>query len=365
MSLEPGVYPSGTINLRSNIELHLPAGTVILGSPKWEDYSDFRHEKLDAVTPEKSRKCFICCADCENVSITGQGEINGQGSEFFDRSVPEGTPYDKPDFPRPRMVQFFRCRNVLFEGVSFVDSPNWTFWLCDCEDVRVSRIRITGNLMIPNNDGIDIDSCRRVAVSDSFFQTGDDCLILRAIRRTPDEPSICEQITVTNCILNSRCQGIRLGCPSDDTIRNASFSNIIFRGSGSGIHSEHPFRYLRKNCTGYMKISHISFDNFDITTDRYPVRLGCEAGIELRGIEDISFRNFRIKSKLPIALDGSCRTVLKDISFDNISGTVDGDTPIHARCVENLRLNNFRLSAVRGEEVPFQRIPWDSWETMF
>ena len=157
VTLEPGVYPSGTIRLKSNIELHIPAGAVILGFPDPEKYDDFRHPGLDSVTPENSRKCLIACADCENVSITGRGEINGQGCLFFDQNVPAGTPFEKPSWPRPRMIQFFRCRNLLFEGVSFIDSPNWTFWLSGCEDVRISRIRISGCKQICNNDGIDID----------------------------------------------------------------------------------------------------------------------------------------------------------------------------------------------------------------
>ncbi len=361
----PGIYPSGTIWLKSNIDLHLAAGAVIKGIPNADEYDEFRHPGIDAVTPEKSRKALLACCECENVSVTGSGEINGTGPDFFDRNIPDNQVFEKPNLQRPRMVQFFKCRNIFFEGVSFVDSPNWTFWLADCEDVHITRIRITGSFQLPNNDGIDIDSCRRVTVSDSFFQTSDDCLILRAIRKDDSTPAICEQVTVTNCVLNSRCQGIRLGCPSDDTIRNCSFSHIIFRGTGSGIHSEHPFRYLRKNCTGYMLISDIAFDNFDITTDRYPIRLGCENGIQLRGLQRFSFSNFRINSKLPISLEGSSRTVLKDISFRDISGTVDGPTPIAAHCVENLQLDRFRLSAVKTEDAPFQRIPGDSWETQF
>ena len=364
--LAPGVYPSGTIHLKSNIELHLPAGAIIQGYPKTEMYDDIFFDGFDSVTPENSRKALIVCNGCENVSITGSGTIDGQGCKFFDCSSDNGMgQFNKPAHPRPRMIQFFQCRNIRFEGVSFVNSPNWTFWLSECEDVRVSGIRITGDLRICNNDGIDIDSCRRVLISDSFFQTGDDCIILRAIRKDLEKPAICEQVSVTNCILNSHCQGIRLGCPSDDTIRNCSFSNIIFKGVGTGIHSEHPFRYLRKNCTGYMQISDIVFENFDITTNRYPIRLGCDAGIKLRGIERINFKNIRIKSKRPISLEGSCHTVLKNITFSDISGNVEGESPIVAKCVKHLKLNNFELSAEIGQDVPFQRIQSKSWETQF
>ena len=168
--LEPGVYLSGTICLKSNVELHLPAGAEIKGYSNPEQYDDFRDPGFDNVSPEGSRKCLIAAAHAENVSITGMGEINGSGPDFYDTAVPAGATFAKPPHPRPRMVQFFDCRNVLFEGVSFVDSPGWTFWLLGCDDVHVSRIRVTGCQQMINNDGIDIDDCRRVTVSDSFFR---------------------------------------------------------------------------------------------------------------------------------------------------------------------------------------------------
>ena len=169
VSLEPGVYPSGTLHLKSNVELHLPAGSRIQGYPRPELYEDFCDPGFDAVAPEGSRKCLIAAAHAENIAITGSGEINGAGPEFYDRNVPPDAFFAKPPHPRPRMIQCFDCRNLRFEGVSFADSPGWTFWLLGCEDVNVSRVRVTGCQQMINNDGIDIDDCRRVTVSDSFF----------------------------------------------------------------------------------------------------------------------------------------------------------------------------------------------------
>ena len=365
VTLEPGTYLTGTLYLKSNIELHLPAGVKLLGYPDPEHYDDFRDPGFDAVAPEGSRKCLIACANCENVSITGSGEINGNGPEFYDRNVAPGAFFAKPPHPRPRMIQFYNCRNVVFDGISFLDSPGWTFWLIACEDVRITRIRIIGCQQMINNDGIDIDSCRRVAVSDSFFRTGDDCLILRAIRRSPDQPSIGEEVTVTNCVLDSRCQGIRIGCPSDDTIRNCQFSGIVFRGEGSGIRCENPYRYLRRNCRGYLHVSDLSFENFDITTGLFPIRINVEGAIRLRGVERIRFRNIRIRAKQPISLEGNAETPLCDIQFSGISGVVEGDVPIVAKAVTRLNLDDFELTADRGTPLPFSREESASWESKF
>lgn len=345
--LEPGVYLSGTICLKSNVELHLPAGAEIKGYSNPKQYDDFRDPGFDNVSPEGSRKCLIAAAHAENVSITGMGEINGSGPDFYDTAVPAGATFAKPPHPRPRMVQFFDCRNVLFEGVSFVDSPGWTFWLLGCDDVHVSRIRVTGCQQMINNDGIDIDDCRRVTVSDSFFRTGDDCIILRAIRRSPDHHAVCEDVTITNCTLDSWCQGIRIGCPSDDTIRRCTFSNITFKGRGNGININNPVRYLRKGCTGYLDLRDLTFTNFVIESERVPLWINVEDSIRLRYIGAMTFSNFRIRAKQPIRLEGSPETWIDDLRFSEIVSETEDTQAIVANRVSRISMNQVEVRSTQ------------------
>ena len=342
-ALEPGDYPCATIWLRQNIELHIPAGARLVGSANPDDYEDFTDPRLQ-VAPEKSRKALLVCRDAENVAVTGDGEIDGQGPLFYDRDVPPGAFFAKPDKPRPRMVQFLRCRNVRFEGVTFRDSPGWTMWLIGCEDVRIRGIRIDGCQQMINNDGIDIDACRRVAVSDSFLRTGDDCLVLRAIRHAPGEQSLCENVVVANCVLDSRCQGVRIGCPSDDTIRHCLFTNIVCRAR-NGILCDNPVRYLRKGCTGYLSASDIRFEHWDLECTELPVGVSVEDGIRLRAVERLEFRDFRFRSGRPVSLAGNAATPLRDIVLGDFSGTVAQNQPLVAKCVERLRLKDFEVSS--------------------
>ena len=144
VTLEPGVYLSGTIYLKSNVELHIPAGSKIQGFDTPDQYDDISDPELVNIAPEGSRKVLLAALHAENIAVTGQGEIDGQGPKFYDTNVPAGTAFAKPPHPRPRMVQFFDCRNVKFEDVSFTDSPGWTFYLLNCEGVHV----LTGVAMI-------------------------------------------------------------------------------------------------------------------------------------------------------------------------------------------------------------------------
>ena len=362
VALESGVYPSGTLYLKSNVELHVPAGAVIQGYADCNLYDDFYHPDYP-VTPENCRKALLVACEAENIALTGNGELNGQGPLFYDRNVPEGSFYRRPATPRPRLIQFFGCKNVTVEGINLIDSAGWSMWMCNCRNVHVSKIRIEGDQRMMNNDGFDIDCCCNVTVSDSFFKTGDDCLVLRAIRRNSSDEFVCENVTVSNSILNSPCQGIRIGCPSDDTIRHCRFSNITFNGRGTAILSQHPERYLRKNCTGYASISDISFNNFDITANGFAVYLHCTEGINIREINRLSFNNFRIKSRQAVLVQGHAGAVFSDISFNNITGTVADETPLVCRYVKNLKLDNVDLSGCTGEIRPAVEPMGNSWET--
>ena len=345
VTLEPGVYLSGTIYLKSNVELHIPAGAKIQGFDTPDQYDDISDPELVDIAPEGSRKVLLAALHAENIAVTGQGEIDGQGPKFYDTNVPAGTAFAKPPHPRPRMVQFFDCRNVRFEDVSFTDSPGWTFYLLNCEDVHVHRIRVTGCQQMINNDGLDIVSCKRVTVSDSFFRTGDDCLIVRAIRKFPDDHAVCEDVTVTNCVLDSWCQGIRIGCPSDDTIRRCTFGNITFKGRGNGINIDNPVRYLSKkwNDTGFLDLRDLVFTNFVIETERCPIRIYAEKGVKLKYIGGMTFSNFRIKSKQPIKLQGNPETMIEKIRFSEITLETPGSQAIVSEFVRKLDLNQIEL----------------------
>ena len=344
--LEPGgIYQSGTIYLKSNVELHIPAGAKILGYDTPDKYDDISDPGLVNIAPERSRKVLLAALHAENIAVTGQGEIDGQGPKFYDTRVPAGTFFPKPPHPRPRMVQFFDCRNVKFEDVSFTDSPGWTFYLLDCEDVHVHRIRVTGCQQMINNDGLDIVSCKRVTVSDSFFRTGDDCIIIRAVRKFPDDHAVCEDVTITNCVLDSWCQGIRIGCPSDDTIRRCTFSNITFKGCGNGINIDNPAAYLNKSWkdTGFLNLRDLTFTNFVIETDRCPIRIYAEDGVKLKYIGNMTFSNFRIRSKQPILLQGNPETPIEKIRFSEITLETPGSQAIVSEYVSRLNLNQVEL----------------------
>lgn len=176
-----GVYNVGSIRLRSNVELNLAKGALILGADNSDGYESFP-EEVSSMRPCNSSKVLIYAYDEKNIAITGDGIIDGQGPKFFDVSKVVKGYYPKPPVERPVMVRFYNCDDIRIEDVTFSESPNWTMFLRLCNDVSISGITITADQKMINNDGIDIDACRHVRISDANIKTCDDCIILRAMR---------------------------------------------------------------------------------------------------------------------------------------------------------------------------------------
>ena len=331
--LEAGVHRAGTIYLRSNVELHLERGAVLMGSANWRDYDDVDDPRIGK-TPERLKKAFLAAIGCTNVVLSGEGTIDGQGVRFYDTKVRDGAMFGKPPHPRPRMAEFVACRDVRIEGLTFKDSPGWTCWLRNCRNVTCTRLKIHGDQRMVNNDGLHFDGCRHVRVSDCDIQTGDDCIIMRANRLLGGE-SVCEDMVVENCRLDSNCQAVRLGCPSDDTIRNGTFRNLKITGN-NGIASIHPNRYLQPGCEGYCKMEDLLFENCEIDVRGSALLFTVDPGLRLRRFGGVTFRNLKMRRGSKVVLDGTADSPLTGVVFD-ACGDLAGS-------------------------VPFVRKPSDSWE---
>ncbi|MBD3346732.1 MAG: hypothetical protein GF401_16880 [Chitinivibrionales bacterium] len=213
-----GMYKSGMLRLRSNITLHLESGARIEADDNQSLYPVLGPTPFGNLPGHI--QALLYAAEVENVSITGQGTIDGNGnSELWGEMSKDAT-------FRPALVFFDSCRNVTFTNVSLFYSQYWTLHLKHCTDVVLSGLRITSHPRRINADGIDPDGCRNVCISDCIVDTGDDSLVFKS---TEGEP--CENITVSNCILRSSCQAIKFGTESKGPIRNITISNCIIRDS--------------------------------------------------------------------------------------------------------------------------------------
>ncbi|MHC4913976.1 MAG: glycoside hydrolase family 28 protein [Planctomycetota bacterium] len=339
----PGDYLVGSVELKSNVNLHLEAGSRLLASTRREDY-----RQLDLGVGEASlnynSEHLVFARGAENVVLSGMGTIDGQGREFFG-PVPEDSFHHSLKGWRPfQLAAFVECTNLLIENVTFRDAPGWTVWPLGCETVRIAGVKIFNNRWGPNTDGIDPDCCRNVTISDCVIDCGDDCI---AVKSSLDklgrrEGVACEDLTVTNCVFSTSCCGIRLGYEGDAPIRNCAFSNIVMRNTRTGLNVLVP-----RHVDGGLDIRHgpavenISFSNMVMdTVIPFFLWTGDDAG-RPGGVRGISFSDIRATAVRGSYFGGSRSLPLENVSLRGVELTVSGE-----------------MDDGFGEEVPYPYRVW-------
>lgn len=264
-----GTYLTGPITLLSNITLDLEAGATLLFSDDPEQYIpmvDIRYEGVML----KSFHPLIYAMNAENISIKGEGTLDGQGKwwwnachetaaamrkdgkyinkyqkmfeEVNDMNHLRATTNEdwsfnlKYNFLRPPFIQPHNCKNVKIQGVHIQNSPFWTVNPQFCDNVLIDGITIN-NVPSPNTDGINPESCSNVHICNCHISVGDDCITIKSGRdlngRQAARP--CENITITNCTMLSGHGGVVIGSEMSGGVKKVAISNCVFDGTDRGI----------------------------------------------------------------------------------------------------------------------------------
>jgi len=216
----PGTFLSGTLVMRSHVELHLEQGATLLGSADPGDYPEM-------TTPyrfygdEWVKQSLIFAYMQEDIALTGAGVIDGQGAAF------QVSTKKKPDRyrNRPYLIRFTRCRRVNVTGLTLQNSAMWMQHYLACDDVNILGVTVF-NHCNKNNDMIDIDGCRNVRIEDCTGDTDDDGLTLKST-----SGRACENVSISNCTLSSHCNAVKLGTESTGGFKNISIRNCVIKPS--------------------------------------------------------------------------------------------------------------------------------------
>lgn len=327
-----GNYLTGSLLFQSNITLHLEAGAVLFGSRNPDDYpvTANRWEGAEQLTYAP----LLAGNELSNITITGRGTINGQGESWW-RGFREKT----LTHPRPRLIGFADCTNVLIEGLTLVDSPAWTVNPIRCENVTIRGLTIINPPDSPNTDGINPDSCRLVRISDCYVSVGDDCITIKAGTQFehPDRRSACRDIAITNCILERGHGGIVIGSEMSGGVQNVVISNCIFIGTDRGI------RFKSRRGRGGI-VEHVRVSNLIMDGVLCPFTMNLYYHCGARGDTNVSDKNshpvddgtptfrhihFSHISAMDVKtaagfLYGLAEMPLDDISFSNVTISLTG-----------------------------------------
>ena len=238
-----GRYLTGSLQLKSNVTLYLEKEAMLLGSTSPYDYPGFSTEKELKVNNDHFDQALIYAEGAENIGITGEGCIDGQGRELaltIDSLHHTGelvdkhyNTYRKRPNTRPKLLFMRNCRKVELRKTNFRSGAAWGLSFSLCADLTIDSLHVE-NRAYWNNDGIDISDCKDVRISNCFIESGDDCICLKN-RREFEQYGSCEDVVVTNCTMTSRSCAVKIGSENMDKINNVLFTNCIIKDSNRGI----------------------------------------------------------------------------------------------------------------------------------
>jgi hypothetical protein len=367
-----GHYVSGAIEMVSNMTLFIDAGAVIRFVANREDYPmvSSRFEGVETKAPA----AMIGGHNLENIAITGRGTIQADNAEWRKLMSDAGNRQGWmemlqrierketiPDDLRAKGAQSLRAdfirpvesKNVLIEGIHIVGSPMWTIHPLYCENVVIRNV-VVETYPGANTDGVDIDSCRHVRISDSYFSTGDDAICIKSGKDVDGRRvnRVTEDVAITNCTIYRGHGAVVLGSETSGGIRNVVASNIVAQGTDRGI------RIKSGRGRGGL-LENIRFDNWVIEDTRNPAievtnyytRVPDEPVSERTPV----FRNFAIsgvtinRCRTAVSIEGLPEMPVEGLRLTDI--VANAREGLRAFNTKGLELRNVRINAENG--IPF------------
>lgn len=387
-----GMWLTGPIQFKSNINLHLEDGALLLFSKNFDEYPlvETSFEGLNTV------RCMspIYAVGVENIAITGNGTIDGNGNAWRyvkkgkmtssqwkslvksggvlnetediwfpsesslsgfiatdnfnvpqsnDRQVLEGM----KDFLRPVMVSIVKSKRILLDGPTFQNSPAWNIHPLMSEDVIIRNLNVRNPWYSQNGDGLDLESCKNVLIYNNTFDVGDDAICFKSGKNKDgrDRGMPTENVIVRNNIVYHGHGGFVVGSEMSGGVRNVHVSNCTFIGTDIGLR----FKSTRGR-GGVVENIHISnIDMINIPTDAINFNLFYEGNSPILEEDQSAEDEARDEALVPVTEETPS---FKNIHMKNIrvvaSGVAANFQGLPEMNLQNVTLENAFLEAEKG-----------------
>lgn len=364
-----GIYETGAIELASNIVLNIGAGATLRFHTDLSEYPIVRG-RLEG-TEGFTLAPLIGGRNLENVAITGRGTLTTDNAEWLRvTNIPEARamwtsiqnrlenrqPVPEEDYRkaapslRPSFIRPMDSKNILIEGIHIVGSSMWVIHLLYCDHVVVRNVNIE-TFPGSNTDGLDIESSSDVRVSDSYFDTGDDAIVLKSGRgvdgRRVGRPT--ENVTITNSTFARAHGAVVIGSETSGGVRNVVASNIVSKGTEIGIR-------IKSGRSRGGVVENLRFDNWiienplkhGILVTNYYVRIPEEPVSERTPVfRDISINNVTVKGAPVVAeVQGLPEMPVAGLRIRDLVGA--GQNGLRAFNTSGMELRDVKIDAAQG-----------------
>ena len=359
-----GTYMSGSLVLRSNVELYVESGAVLKASTDPSDY-----QPLDPQDPEgsveheeslpsyinceydgKPRYYFIYGRGGENIRITGFGTIDGSEEIYYGKQIRyhiEGAYY-----PRIPMILMEDVEHLTVRDVTLTRCAFWTLHMAGCRDVLVDSVRILNNLRMANCDGIDPDHCQDVRIVNCHVECADDCIVLKNTKGF-EKYGPCKNILISGCTLISTSSAVKIGTESEYDFENIIIENCCISRTNRGISL-----HLRDKGN----IRNVLVSNVTIETRRFseqwwgraePVYITVmdrKEGVTAGQISNVRLRDINCRGENGIFICASPDHVIRGLKLENVHVTLEKQSkwPCDSYDIRPCRENGILHSGLYG-----------------
>ncbi|KQC32686.1 glycoside hydrolase [Nonlabens sp. YIK11] len=375
-----GKFLTGAIYLKSNVNLHLEDGAVVLFSTETKDYTPLVHTSYEG-QELMNYSPLIYSYNEKNIAITGKGTFDGQasnanwwkwaGKEEYgyvegepkqgdDHNLPrlwafsdENKPVSERVFGeghqlRPQFIQPFGCENVLIEGVTILNAPFWVIHPIKSNNVTVDGVTI--NSHGPNNDGCDPEYAKNVHITNCTFDTGDDCIAIKSGRnndgRQVNIPS--ENIVVENCDMKDGHGGVVMGSEISAGVRNVYVRNCTMDSPELDRAIRIKTNTLRGGFVENVFVKDIKVGKVKEAMLRINAYYGTYANQEgdfIPSIKNIHLENITVEDggKYGVLIKGRPENIVKNVTLKNIT-IKSADTDLSVENSEPLQFENVTIN---------------------
>jgi len=365
VTFHPGIYLTGSIFIKSNVNFEVPRGTALQGSQNIADYTRINTRVAGIEMPWPS--ALVNVIGQKNAAISGAGVINGKGKIFWDKYRDIRKEYDSKglrwivdyDCERPRGILISDCENVTVKDIVLYQPGFWSLHILYSNNVTVDNIIISNNIEGngPSTDGVDIDSSSKILVQNSDINCNDDNFCLKAGRDADglrvNRP--CEYVVIRDCIAGHGDGLFTCGSETSGGIRNIVAYNL------KGIGTKYGLRFKSTIQRGGV-IENIYLNNIEMT------EVGSPFVVDLNWLPTYStsvlpkeYNPDSIPShwkKLLLPVDPKIGTPkFRNIYFTNITST-NANTCIKVEGIETGTIDNFQFKNVHFQGRKAGTIAW-------
>ena len=330
-----GSYKIGSIILKSDVHLYLEHGATLYGSTDLKDYLPVKPDYVSLRTQVKTIQ-LLYADRVRNVVISGYGTIDGRGRAF------KKLTWNDEGITRPHLLRFVESEDVVIKDITLKNSGCWMQHYLACDRLKIEGIKVF-NRNNYNNDALDLDGCHDVVVQGMIADSDDDGITLKST-----SPRLCENIRISDCVVSSHCNAVKLGTETNGGFRNINISGIVVKPSSD--QKEKFFGQWIGSSAISLEIvdggvlENVSVSDFTVEGTESPIfiRLGNRG----RGwlYENPNVEDLQSAKLVPIDHVGSIDGVrLDNIQIRNAGSMGCSITGLPGHCVRNVWLSNISI----------------------